>query len=166
MSIWPACPSPACAAQAIGHHLFTEQNFRVPPFRRSNIPSGVLVDHPGVYENAKYGYLHEALISRQGIPAVLAILLEQICQQLLTSGAIDFAVRVDCSALDRCRSPACTRHHYIRPAHSLTCCATVVLSVRLCVYLMEEGFPFLSNLQESSEGFSCAGSRLRQRCQG
>ena len=89
----------------------------MPPFRRSNIPSGVLVDHPGVYENAKYGYLHEALISRQGIPAVLAILLEQICQRLLTSGAIDFAVRVDCSTLDRCRSLACTRPHCIYPIH-------------------------------------------------
>ena len=128
----PACPSPACAAQAIEYYLFTEQNFRVPPFRRSNIPSGVLVDHPGVYENAKYGYLHEALISRQGIPAVLAILLEQICQQLLTSGAIDFAVRVDCSALDRCRTLACPRHYYICPAYSSTCCAAVVLSVHLC----------------------------------
>ena len=93
--------------QAICHHLFTEQKFRVPPFGRSNIPSGVIMDHPGVYENAKFGYLHETLISRQGIPAVLAILLEQICQRLLTAGAIDFAVRVDCSALDRCRTKLC-----------------------------------------------------------
>ena len=88
--------------QAICHHLFTQQGFKVPPFGRSNIPSGVIMDHPGVYENAKFGYLHETLISRQGIPAVLAILLEQVCQRLLTAGAIDFAVRVDCSALDRC----------------------------------------------------------------
>ena len=91
-----------CMLQAICHHIFTEQGFKVPPFGRSNIPSGVIMDHPGVYENAKFGYLHETLISRQGIPAVLAILLEQVCQQLLTAGAIDFAVRVDCSALDRC----------------------------------------------------------------
>lgn len=96
-----------CTLQAICHHLFTEQNFRVPPFGRSNIPSGVIMDHPGVYENAKFGYLHETLISRQGIPAVLAILLEQVCQRLLTAGAIDFAVRVDCSALDRCRTILC-----------------------------------------------------------
>ena len=72
------------------------------------------MDHPGVYENAKFGYLHETLISRQGIPAVLAILLEQVCQQLLTAGAIDFAVRVDCSALDRCTakpwSPGRAKH--------------------------------------------------------
>lgn len=68
------------------------------------------MDHPGVYENAKYGYLHETLISRQGIPAVLAILLEQVCQQLLTAGAIDFAVRVDCSALDRCMAILCSAH--------------------------------------------------------
>ena len=54
-----------------------------------------------MYENAKFAYLHEALICRRGVPAVLAILLEAVCQRLLSAGAIDFAVRVDCAALDR-----------------------------------------------------------------
>lgn len=60
------------------------------------------MDNPGVYENAKFAYLHELLVSRKGVPAVLAILLEEVCQRLLSQGAIDFAVRVDCTSLDRC----------------------------------------------------------------
>jgi hypothetical protein len=59
----------------------------------------------GVYENAKFAYLHDTLIGRRGIPAVLAILLEEVCQRLLRAGAIDFAVRVDCPSLDRCPLP-------------------------------------------------------------
>ena len=116
--------------QAICRHLFTEQKFRVPPFGRSNIPSGVVLEHPGVYENAKFGYLHEALISRQGIPAVLAILLEQVCQQLLTAGAIDFAVRVDCSALDRCgpATPVALSQY--------ACCSAIVSRVPLFPVLL------------------------------
>ncbi|CAK0760877.1 hypothetical protein CVIRNUC_002808 [Coccomyxa viridis] len=148
--------------QAIGHHLFTEQNFRVPPFRRSNIPSGVLVDHPGVYENAKYGYLHEALISRQGIPAVLAILLEQICQQLLTSGAIDFAVRVDCSALDRVPTatalPGLSRDMVTRPDGTvLNTCSTDVL-VEMLRFIKRAYWPFgwQSGTGPSAGGFTSA----------
>jgi len=87
--------------QAIQRFLFEEQRFTLPSFGRSNIPSGVIMDNPGVYENAKYAYLHELLVSRKGVPAVLAILLEQVCQRLLSQGAIDFAVRVDCTSLDR-----------------------------------------------------------------
>lgn len=87
--------------QAIQRFLFTDQGFRLPSFGRSNLPMGAIMDHPGVYENPKYAYLHEALISRCGIPAVLAILLEEVCQRLLLQGAIDFAVRIDSNALDR-----------------------------------------------------------------
>ena len=89
------------------------------------------MDHPGVYENAKYGYLHETLISRQGIPAVLAILLEQVCQQLLTAGAIDFAVRVDCSALDRCMAILCSAHG------SETCMHIILQMPRLGLWLSD-----------------------------
>ena len=63
--------------------------------------SGAMRCPAGVYENAKYAYLHETLIAKRGIPAVLAILLEEVCQRLLSSGAINFAVRVDCPSLDR-----------------------------------------------------------------
>lgn len=87
--------------KAIQKFLFEEQRFGLPAFGRSNIASGQVLDNPGVYENAKYAYLHELLVTRKGVPAVLAILLEEVCQRLLSQGAIDFAVRVDCSSLDR-----------------------------------------------------------------
>ncbi len=87
--------------QLIHRFLFEEQRFGLPAFGRSNIASGQVMDNPGVHENAKYAYLHELLVSRKGTPAVLAILLEEVCQRLLSQGAIDFAVRVDCPSLDR-----------------------------------------------------------------
>jgi hypothetical protein len=91
--------------QAIQMFLFDDQRFGLPEFGQSNLPQGAVLDHPGVYENAKYAYLHEALIGRRGIPAVLAILLEEVCQQLLLQGAIDFAVRIECSRMDRSWHP-------------------------------------------------------------
>lgn len=87
--------------KAIHRFLFEKQRFGLPAFGRSNIPSGQIMDNPGVYENAKYAYLHELLVTRKGVPAVLAILLEEVCQRLLSQGAVDFAVRVDCTSLDR-----------------------------------------------------------------
>ncbi len=90
-----------CVCKVIQKFLFEEQRFGLPGFGRSNIASGQVLDNPGVYENAKYAYLHELLVTRKGVPAVLAILLEEVCQRLLSQGAIDFAVRVDCSSLDR-----------------------------------------------------------------
>ncbi len=48
------------------------------------------------------GYLHEALITRKGIPAVLAVLYAEVMQRLLARRAVAFAVRIDCSRLDEC----------------------------------------------------------------
>ena len=41
----------------------------------------------------RYGYLHELLISKRGVPATLAVLLAHIMQRLLMRGCVDFAVR-------------------------------------------------------------------------
>ena len=48
------------------------------------------------------GYLHEALITRKGIPAVLAVLYAEVMQRLLARRAVAFAVRIDCTRLDEC----------------------------------------------------------------
>ncbi len=48
------------------------------------------------------GYLHEALITRKGIPAVLAVLYAEVMQRLLARRAVAFAVRIDCSRPDEC----------------------------------------------------------------
>lgn len=48
------------------------------------------------------GYLHEALITRRGIPAVLAVLYAEVMQRLLARRAVAFAVRIDCHHLDEC----------------------------------------------------------------
>ena len=90
------------AAQIVETYLYEEQRFRLPAFGRSNMPAGARVDSPGVWENAKYAYLHETLISKQGTPAALAIVFGEVMQQLLKLKAIDFAVRIECKALDRC----------------------------------------------------------------
>lgn len=59
------------------------------------------MDHVGVWLQPGFAYLHEALISRTAIAAVLAVLLAHLLQQLLLRQSIDFVVRMDISALDR-----------------------------------------------------------------
>ena len=55
------------------------------------------------HNHARYaGYLHEALITRRGIPAVLAVLYAEVMQRLLARRAVAFAVRIDCHHLDEC----------------------------------------------------------------
>jgi Transglutaminase-like superfamily len=85
--------------QVVEEKLFRTEAFAVTPFGRSNLPAGVRVDNPGVYENSRYAYLHEVLIRRRGLPCTLAILYNAVCQRLLASGALPCAVRIDCSAL-------------------------------------------------------------------
>ena len=59
------------------------------------------MDNPGVWEHARYAYLHEALIGKQAIAATLAVLLAHVLQRLLVRGVIDFVVRMDVSIFDR-----------------------------------------------------------------
>ncbi len=60
-----------------------------------------MVDHPGVWEDARKAYLSDTLISKRGIAASLGVLFADIMQRLLISGAVDFAVRMDCSSHTR-----------------------------------------------------------------
>ena len=74
-----------------------QQRFSPPAWGRSALSSNTIFDNPGVYENAKFGYLTECLIGRRGIPALLAIVLSDILRKLLLEGAIDFVARVEYS---------------------------------------------------------------------
>lgn len=70
--------------------------FRPPSFGRSNISATTVVQHPGVWELPKMAYLHEALITKRGIPSVLAIVLSDVLRRLFEGGMIDFVARIDC----------------------------------------------------------------------
>lgn len=54
-----------------------------------------IVDHPGVWEDERYAYMNDLLIRRVGIPALVAILYQEIMKQLLSRGTIDFVVGMD-----------------------------------------------------------------------
>ena len=64
-----------------------------------------------MWEQPRYGYLHELLISKRGIPATIAVLLAHVMQRLLVRGAINFAVRTQLESFyDRwtlLRMPVC-----------------------------------------------------------
>jgi len=52
-----------------------------------------------VWEDARHAYLHEVLVRRVGCAAALAVVFADVMQRLLAAGAVDFAVRIDCSDL-------------------------------------------------------------------
>lgn len=85
--------------QVVEKHLFETEGYTMPQFGRSNLPEGVRVDNPGVYEDCRYAYLHEALIRRKGLPCTLAILYSAVCRRLLAAGGLPCAIRIDCSDL-------------------------------------------------------------------
>ena len=84
-------------SQVVQNYLYKEQGFQLPLTNLSGVPEHTRVDHPGVWENAKHAYLHETLISKRGIAAVLAVLQADVLQRLMKLGALEFAVRTDCS---------------------------------------------------------------------
>ena len=91
-------PQPlAVRLQVVQNYLYKEQGFQLPLTNLSGVPEHTRVDHPGVWENAKHAYLHEALISKRGIAAVLAVIQADVLQRLMKLGAVEFAVRTDCS---------------------------------------------------------------------
>lgn len=51
-----------------------------------------IVDHPGVWEDARLAYYNELLIRRVGHPAALTALMVDVFRRLLAMGALDFAV--------------------------------------------------------------------------
>ena len=69
--------------------------FQVPRYGRSNLPKQSMLDHPGVWEDARMAYLQEVLVRKTGSPAALVILYAEVYRQLLLMGAIDFAVTFD-----------------------------------------------------------------------
>ncbi|CAL8467605.1 g7143 [Coccomyxa elongata] len=158
----PSNSTPQQTLQAIQKFLFEEQRFGLPAFGRSNIASGQVLDNPGVYENAKYAYLHELLVTRKGVPAVLAILLEEVCQRLLSQGAIDFAVRVDCSSLDRLPKaeviPGLNRHMVTRADGRVlnTCSSDVLVEMLRFLKRAYWPFPWQSTPDNATGGFLSA----------
>ena len=64
----------------------------------------------GVWEDARHAYLHEVLIRRVGCAAALAVIEADILQRLLAQGALDFAVRIDCSDLAALPTPEVARY--------------------------------------------------------
>lgn len=111
-------------------YLYKEQGFQLPVTSLSGVPGHTRVDHPGVWENAKHAYMHETLISKRGIAAVLAVLQADVLQRLMKLGALEFAVRTDCSdftAYDCVLTPPLM---YLTPL-----LAHIIYSIRFCVAL-------------------------------
>ncbi|KAK9806023.1 hypothetical protein WJX73_006325 [Symbiochloris irregularis] len=132
--------------QVVQDYLFKTRGFDLPPFARSGLPQGVRVDHPGVWERPAFAYLHEALISRTAIAAVLAVITSEVLQRLLIRGCIDFVVRMDVSIFSRLPEaqilPGMTRETVVGPDGSLlnTCSSNVLIEVLR--YLKRAYFPF------------------------
>eukprot|EP00775_Hariotina_reticulata_P010072 gene10072-10227_t len=72
--------------------------FSCPPYGRSNLPPNKLIDHPGVWEDARLAYLNEVLVKKRGSPAALSILYCEVMRQLLLLGAVNFAVTFQLSS--------------------------------------------------------------------
>lgn len=96
----PPSRTPRDVATAVARHLREEQRLRLPDSGRSALPQNSVVDHAGVWEDARLAYLHEVLIRRVGSPAALAIVHYDVLRCLFLSGAIDFAVRINCRTFD------------------------------------------------------------------
>ena len=107
----PLNPEPQ--VQAVRRFLFQETGFHVPARDASAVRTGVRVEHPGVWEQPRYGYLHELLISRFG-PGGDTSLRGQLgaCRGLswlnalyAPSGQSSFQL----AGSTRCGAPDCTR---------------------------------------------------------
>lgn len=88
--------------QVVQKYLYEEQRFQLPLSNLSGALATSRVDHPGVWEKAQHAYLHEVLITKKGIAAVLAIVQADILQRLMKLGALDAVIRTDCSDFNRC----------------------------------------------------------------
>ncbi|MEW5309104.1 MAG: hypothetical protein WDW38_001013 [Sanguina aurantia] len=87
--------SPEQAMGVVCQYLSVEQRIKVSKGGRSSIPPRSVVDHPGVWEDARGGYLNELLVRRTGHPAAVALLYAEVMKGLLNFGAINFAITVD-----------------------------------------------------------------------
>lgn len=56
--------SPAAVVACVEEYLLGTQRFRLAPSGRSGLPPGCVVDHPGVWEDFRLGYLNELLVRK------------------------------------------------------------------------------------------------------
>ncbi|GLC60253.1 hypothetical protein PLESTB_001591100 [Pleodorina starrii] len=85
----------AAVLRVAERYLFEDVGFRMPEYGRSNLPANSLVDHPGVWEDCRLGYLHETLIRRVGHPACLGLLLGEVTTRLVARGVLPCAAAID-----------------------------------------------------------------------
>lgn len=146
---------PEAVLQVVQDYLYKEQGFQLPLTNLSGVPEHTRVDHPGVWENARHAYLHEALISKKGIAAVLAVLQADVLQRLMKLGAVEFVVRTDCSDFTRIPSfsvlTGMTRRMITKPDGSLlnTCTSDAIL--QMLRFLKRAYWPFA---WDSSQGLA------------
>lgn len=147
--------NPMAVLEVVQHYLYKEQGFQLPLTNLSGVPEHTRVDHPGVWENAKHAYLHEALISKRGIAAVLAVLQADVLQRLMKLGAVEFAVRTDCSDFTKIPTfdllPGMTRSMLTRPDGSLVNTCTSDAIVQILRFLKRAYWPFA---WDSSQGLA------------
>lgn len=146
---------PTAVLEVVQRYLYKEQGFQLPLTNLSGVPEHTRVDHPGVWENAKHAYLHETLISKRGIAAVLAVLQADVLQRLMKLGAVDFAVRTDCSDFTKIPTfdllPGMTRSMLTRPDGSLLNTCTSDAIIQILRFLKRAYWPFA---WDSSQGLA------------
>lgn len=147
--------NPEEVLQIVQRYLYKEQGFQLPLNNLSGVPEHTRVDHPGVWENAKHAYLHETLISKKGIAAVLAVLQADVLQRLMQLGAVEFVVRTHCSDFTRVPTfailPGMTRRMITRPDGSLLNTCTSDAVIQILRFLKRAFWPFA---WDSSQGLA------------
>lgn len=146
---------PEAVLQVVQQYLYTKQRFQLPLTNLSGVPEHTRVDHPGVWENAKHAYLHETLISKKGIAAVLAVLQADVLQRLMKLGAVEFVVRTDCSDFTRIPTfvilPGMTRRMITKSDGSLLNTCTSDAIIQILRFLKRAYWPFA---WDSSQGLA------------
>ncbi|KAL4431445.1 hypothetical protein ABPG75_006701 [Micractinium tetrahymenae] len=154
-------PGSEAVLRVLQQYLFERQGFRAAG--RSALPGQAILDHPGVWERASHAYLNEVLTRKEGIPAVLAIILEDLVRRLLLMGAMDFAVKVDCSnmgAPPRVTALPLPRAAVVRPDGTvLNTCSTDALAEMLR-FLKRCFWPFAWDSTAGSGGGFAAAARV------
>ena len=86
--------------------FYDDMEYSIPTFGRSALRTGERVDHPGVWERPSFAYMHSVLIHKTGIPAMLAIILGSLVQELIKGGDMktshgeSFFAKVVCGSME------------------------------------------------------------------
>jgi len=104
------------------------------------------VDHPGVWEQPCYAYLHQVLTSRKGTPAAVCIVIHDVFQRLLGRGSVHCGVLVECEDYDvpprAVAVPGFDKEALLRPDGRITnTCSTAALE-ELVLTLKRSYWPF------------------------